>query len=168
MRKWMLPLLCVWLVMVSGCGNTRAPAPPTAVNFTCDFTATYREMEFAGKLERAAAGMLTVSLTKPAALNGLTLTWDGEGARVSLGLLHYTMDATLPQSGFGKLLLNVLDAAFCENMAGRLTEIGAQFTGKTGQYDYTLLCEPETGTLLSLQVPDAALSVHFSDLRAAK
>lgn len=167
MRKWIVSLLCALLAVTAGCGVSHTPEPPAAVNFVCDFTASYREMQFAGTLKRASAGMLTVSLTEPVALKGLTLTWDGEGARMSLGLLHYSMDSALPQTGFGKLLLDTLDAVFCGAVSGELTDAGARFSGTVGRLSYTVLSVPETGTLLSLDVPDAALSVCFGNVRTA-
>lgn len=166
MRRCTALLLCILLIGTAGCGSSKSAEPPKTVNFTCDFTATYRELEFAGSLERASAGMLKVSLTVPNALNGMTLTWDGETKRVSLGMLHFAVDSALPPSGFGQLLLDTLDAAFCNPGESTLAAAGAQVSGRVGQYEYQLTCEPETGTLLSLQIPDADLSIHFSNLRA--
>ena len=165
MRKWALSLGCMIALLLTGCGGAATPSKPITETFSCRFSATCGELAFGGTMQRAAAGMLTVKLLDPPALDGLTLSWDGQQATVTLGLLKYTMDSELPQAASMKLTLDVLDALFRDKVTGTKTEDGALFIGEVNGLEYHMLTDASSGTLLLLEIPDIAFSLQFSEFR---
>lgn len=168
MRKGILIGICCMIItaLLTACGAAKT-APPETVRFSCDFVATYNDLKLEGTLERHNVGTLTLALSAPQSLSGMQLTWDGETATVAYHGLTYTLPAKLPQAAAARLLLDALDDLCKRSADGSLTKDGAAFTGTVGEYGYTVLCDPQSGTLLSLEVPDAAFSVHFSNVKTA-
>lgn len=161
MRKLVISFICI--LLLAGCGK-KAPAPVT-VKFTCDFSAEYNGMTFAGSLRRDMAGTLALSLTSPESLAGMELTWDGNGATVSLGALQYTVEAELPQTAVPRLVLAALDDLFYAASAGTLTAQNGNLYGRVGDYAYTVQTDPDSGTLLSMEFPDAGLTARFTNVQ---
>lgn len=157
-------LLCLILV---GCNTaTTTGERPCAVGFSCTAAGTYRGDAVAGTVERSSAGLLTLTLTQPEELNGLTMTWDGQ--TVTLGMLGLKWSLSpdkVPSAALGKRLLQTLDAVVYTTTDGVLTGDGRRKT--TGELEggvtYTLYSDPKTGALLSLEVPAEELQLEFDD-----
>lgn len=160
----LFPLLCAVILLFSGCADTAAKEPLTE-KFTCDFSVDYQDMQFAGIMQRSNAGTLTMSLKEPKTLSGLTVSHDGEKTTASLGILEYTLDEKLPQASAVNTILDVLDDLFEKAQSGKLIDDGMEFTGKTDGFDYRMLSDPDTGVLMTLEVPDMQLNVKFSGMR---
>lgn len=160
----LLPLLlCLILV---GCNTVATGERPCAVGFSCTARGTYHGDEVAGTVKRSSAGLLTLTLTKPDELNGLTMTWDGQ--TVTLGMLGLKWSLSpdkVPSAALGKRLLQALDAVVYTATDGVLTEDGRRKT--TGEVEtgvtYTLYSDPATGALLSLDVPTEELHLEFDN-----
>ncbi len=162
MRKTVVLLVC-GLLLLAGCVG-KAPQPVT-VNFTCDFLAEYDQMTFAGGLTRDMAGTLKVSLTSPESLSGMQFTQTGEKINVTLGNLNYTVDTQLPQTAVPHLISKALDDIFYAAQAKTLVTENERFTGRVGEYAYHVETDPDTGMLLLMEFPAAALSVRFSNVQ---
>ena len=162
---WICLLLCTGLW--SGCQRSSATtAPPVTTGFSCRVTADYNGMAVEGQMVRHLADDLTLTLTEPDTLNGLTLTLDGDTLTAVWHGVTATVDpAQLPQAGALPLLLRTLDAAATLTDGGEHTADGLKFTGETDLGSYTLLSDPETGNLLTLEIPAAELTVTFSDFQ---
>ena len=87
----------------------------------------------------------------------MQLSWDGEKTTVAYRGLTYTMPSKLPQTAGAE----TLDDACKRSADGTWAKDGATFTGVVGDYGYRLQSDATSGTLLSLEVPDAAFSVRF-------
>lgn len=164
MRKLVVSMMCILLLI----GCKEKTVEPITVDFICDFTAEYNGMTVSGGLQRDMAGTLTLCVTSPDTLSGMVLRWDGNTAHVSLGDLQYTLETELPQAAAPQLILKILDALFYASQADTLVFDGAQLTGRIGEYAYAAQLDPQTGTLLSMEVPAAALSVRFSNVQKGK
>ncbi|MBE6758192.1 MAG: hypothetical protein E7552_06575 [Ruminococcaceae bacterium] len=160
-------LLCL---LLTGCNTAAAVGQrPIAVGFSCTAAGRYHGNEVAGKVERSSAGLLTLTLTKPDELNGLTMTWDGQTVTLDmLGLKWSLSPEKVPSAALGRRLLQALDAVVYTTADGVLTEDGRHKT--TGELEggitYTLYSDPETGALLSLEVPKEELYLTFADFTA--
>ena len=153
-------ICCILTVLLSSCSAAKT-APPQTVRFFCDFVATYGDLQLEGTVERLNVGTLTLSLSTPQSLSGMQLSWDGEKTTVAYRGLTYTMPSKLPQTAAVRLIAETLDDACKRSADATWAKDGATFTGVVGTYGYRLQSDATSGTLLSLEVPDAAFSVRF-------
>ena len=168
MRRWLV-LICVILCvgLLSGCkGGRSKPTAPVTTGFSCTATADYNGLALKGTLTRRIASTLTLTLDEPATLKGLTLRWEEDALTAELHGITATLDPSqLPQAGAIPLLLRTLDAAATLTDGGERTADGLTFRGETDFGSYTLVSDPETGNLLTLDIPSAPLTVTFSDFQ---
>ena len=156
-------LLLLPLCLLIGCNRPAVATPPTATGFSCTAVGTYRGEEIAGTLTRASAGLLTVTLTRPAALEGLTMEWNGES--VSLGMLglQWSLDPEkVPEAALGEQLLLALDT-LVYSAGDSETDAEGRVVTRDADNTFTIYSDPNSGALLALEVPNAALSLTFSD-----
>lgn len=156
------------LCLLTGCSPKEdAALPPAATGFSCGITGTYRGEETAGQLTRTAAGLLTVSLTKPAELDGLTMEWNGETVTLRmLGLSWSLSPEDVPQAALGQRILGTLDTVVYGSATGEVVDGRLVTTGDAGDGTaFTLYSDPETGALLALEVPSEELSLTFVDFQ---
>ena len=164
------PLLLLFpLCLLLGCNRTASAGHlPIAVGFSCNAEGTLKGDPIAGSIERSGAGLLRMSLTQPDELNGLTMTWDGQTVTLEMMGLQWSLDPEkVPRAALGKRVLQSLDAVVYTTTDGVLTEDGRLKT--VGDADtgvpYTLYSDPESGALLSLEIPSEELYLVFSDFK---
>lgn len=151
----------VLLMALAGCKAVPTTGQqPVMLGFACDMAGTYRETQVEGKLTRSAVGMLTIELTKPDHLAGMTMEWDGQSVQLKMSGLSVPVDPSLlPESGLGASILDALDTAVLnKQMANDGTVNG---TGDNGAF--TMKVDPENGYLQSLSVPELQLDLTFSN-----
>lgn len=137
---------------------------PVVTGFSCDMAGTYRDTEVAGQITRTSAGTLTVTLSKPAGLDGMELTWDGQDVVMNMLGLSVTVDpATIPESALGRSVLEALDAGM--RGGGKLTERGMCVEGTTESGSFALYADPDTGALTALSVPSLPLELTFTNFQ---
>ncbi len=157
------------LCLLLGCNRTAATGHlPIAVGFSCEAEGTLKGDPIAGSIQRSGAGLLRMSLTQPDELNGLTMTWDGQTVTLDMLGLQWSLDPEkVPRAALGKRVLQSLDAVVYSTADGVLTEDGRLKTvgdAETG-VPYTLYSDPESGALLSLEIPSEELYLVFSDFK---
>ena len=164
--------LCLCLCGFAACKTAEPPPPPpTATGFSCAAEGSYRGEPVAGTLSRTAAGLLTVTLSRPKTLEGVVMEWNGTDVTLRFGGLSWSVDPdTIPQTALGKRILQALDAVVYGESAGVLTEDGRLKTeGTVGSGEdaapFTVWSDPQTGALLGLEVPSEELTLTFSDFQ---
>lgn len=167
-------LLALCLLSV-GCNHPKTTAPPIATGFSCAAAGTYRGEEVAGTITRTAAGLLTISLTAPEELEGLSMVWDGETVTLKLLGIEWAISPdTIPEAALGERILRTLDAVVYGESEGdsiltddgRLKTVGsASDTATADTAAFTLYSDPESGALLSLEVPSEELTLAFSEFQ---
>ena len=153
------------LVACSACspGKSETEEPVTS-GFECDLDVQYQDMNVKGHLTRHTAGTLLLELTEPSTLNGLSMEWDGENIALKLHGLSFDVNpSALPESGLGKGILSALDAAIGQRENRAEVSEGIATSGSIAQGEFTLVSDPETGNLLSLEIPSMELSATFSN-----
>lgn len=173
LRLSTLSLLLALCLLIVGCHRPQTTAPPIATGFSCTARGTYRGEEVAGTITRTAAGLLTISLTAPEALDGLSMAWDGESVTLKLLGIEWAINPdTIPEAALGERVLRALDAVVYGEYAdesaltddGRLKTVGT--AGDTADNAaFTLYSDPESGALLSLEVPSEELTLTFSEFQ---
>ncbi len=160
-------IVCLFLtgvfcaVLLVGCGKDLGnTATPVTEGFTCEVSITYRDMELKGQLSRTQEGRLLVTLSEPPSLSGIAISWDGEEMAMELGGLRVPVDAAnVPQGALVKCLLSVLSAKPSD---ARMVDGEYTVQGDVDGKAYTIICEPDTGLIRSLTIPDDELTVMFS------
>ncbi|HJD24087.1 MAG TPA: hypothetical protein H9694_08080 [Firmicutes bacterium] len=158
-------LLCAALLFLPACspGEKEAQEPVTA-GFECDIAVQYQEMDIQGHLTRRSAGSLLLEITEPSTLNGLSMEWDGESITMKIHGLSFGVDpSALPESALGQGLLSALDAAIGQREERAQTQEGLATSGSITQGEFILVSDPETGSLLSLNIPAMGLTAEFSN-----
>ncbi|MCL2884372.1 MAG: hypothetical protein FWF49_02655, partial [Oscillospiraceae bacterium] len=157
-------VLTISLFLLSACkGASSGAQKPTLTSFSCQAAITYQGLTIKGKLSRQAAGTLTLDITEPPSLAGMTMSWDGQTVTLKMNGLSFGVDpATVPQTALGKVIINALDAAVGKK-DGTLTPSGYEVSGSDAGGSFTLVSDPDTGALLTLTVPSADLTAVFSD-----
>lgn len=163
MNKWVrkmgLFLALPWLVL-TGCGESDA-VPPITDGFTCHTEITYREMTLEGDLSCGKDGSVEISFDQPKSLYGITLRWDGREMRMALGEMSLTVAAEkVPQSALLCCLAQVLAS---DHETGSRTDTGYVITGEVEGKAYELVCDPDTGTPISLHIPEEELMATFTE-----
>ena len=162
-------LLLLPLCLILGCNRTAATGHlPIAVGFSCEAEGTLKGDPIAGTIERSGAGLLRMALTQPDDLNGLVMTWDGQTVTLEMLGMQWSLDPEkVPRAALGKRVMQSLDAVVYSAADGVLTEDGRLKTVGNAEagVPYTLYSDPETGALLSLEIPSEELYLVFSDFK---
>lgn len=114
MRKKFLKILCVFFVLplfiISGCDNAEKTDNNLKTDFSADFEATYRESEYRGKLSANRQGVLSIDVTYPQTLEGLSVRYySGEMHLTRENLDSSADEAYLPDTSFSSVLKSVFD-----------------------------------------------------------
>ena len=155
----------------SGGGNDNTVQEPVGTGFECDVDLTYKDMDIQGHLTRLSAGTLTLDITSPKSLEGMTMQWDGETISIKMYGLSFGIDpADIPETALGKSLLDALDGIQSlkgngQNPGSTLTDEGVLTKGNAVDGSFEILSDPETGSLLSLKIPSAGLTATFSNFQ---
>lgn len=165
MNKWvykMMGLLTLPLLLLTGCGDTGAAVPITD-GFSCHTAVSYREMELEGTLTCGKDGAVEMDFDRPKSLYGITLRWDGAEMKMVLGEMSLSVPAEkVPQSALLCCLAGVLAA---DHGDGTTTEAGYVMAGEMDGKAYELVCDPSSGTPVSLSVPEEELIATFADFK---
>lgn len=160
-----LLLSALTLFSLSACSSgKKGTEEPVTAGFECDMDVQYRDMDVKGHLTRQTAGTLRMEVTEPASLNGLSMEWNGENVQLRLHGLSFDVDpSAIPQSALGKGILGALDTALGLHEDRTVTEEGVATKGSSLDGEFTLVSDPETGSLLSLTIPSLELTAQFSN-----
>ena len=165
MAARIVKLLCVIFsvvtVLLCGC-DKNARAAEISADFTARFTGAYRGLALGGEITAARQGACSVCFDAPETLRGLCLRC--RGGEISLKRGNVAADvggSGFPSGGFPSLLSELLaKIAEGDYRAGG----GNSFTLSLGGGECVLKTD-ENGLPKSADVPDAGLSIAFTDCR---
>lgn len=169
-RFFLLPCLLTAfsLLLCAGCSShPAAQEPPAVTGFSCDADVSYQDMHVKGKLTRMEEGSLTLALTEPETLDGLTMKWNGEAISFELYGMSFGVDPeAIPESALGQSIVNALDAVEQSEAAASTAEDGsAVVSGSSVSGEFELTFDPDSGQLLSLRFPDLDMNATFSNFQ---
>ena len=166
MRRGAALIVCLLMLLATGCRQTTPAAEPVGSGFTCRIYADYKDIDVEGTLVRQTAGTLKLTFSAPESLAGMTAVWDGEAVELQMSGMSFSVDAaTVPEGALGEEIVAVLDAAI-RGDGERTQEDGkliVRGSGHNGAYE--LVCDAKTGVPLSLSVPSIPLAVTFSNFK---
>jgi len=151
----LLALGCVFLLLVS-CG--KPAVEPVTDGFRCTVRLVYGSSEYIGTLDRSDPTTGSLTIHKPASLEGTTMTWDGDDVTVSYKHMTVTFaEGTLPVGAAVKALWKTLDS--CRSSSENTTVVEGMVDG----IGYTVTFDDTSGLPLTMAVPSVPLNVSFSD-----
>lgn len=165
-----LGLICLTafsLLGLSACHRKALAAPPLLSGFSAEITVTGDDFTAAGVLSRPVRGQMTLTLSQPPTLEGLSLMWDGEALTAAWhGLSVALPDTLLPDTSLLKALAGALDSAAA--LTDSLTDApdgSVTLTGRLGNDTFSLTADAQTGFLTTLTVPARDLTVTFRRIK---
>lgn len=113
MCKKFLKILCVFFVLpffiLSGCESVEVDNS-LKTDFSADFNATYRGSEYKGKISTNRQGVLSIEITYPQTIEGLSVRYySGEMHILRENLDSSADEAYLPSASFPSVMKSVFD-----------------------------------------------------------
>ncbi len=156
-RVWALCAM-LWLLVLGVTACAKPPVTPVTDGFRCRVSLDYGGALYEATLDRLAESQATLTLTKPEALKGLTMAWDGQAVSMTYaGMTMSFEDASLPVGAAVKILYRTLDA--CRESA----QANSVYEGTVDGVPYTVSFDDRTGLPLSLSVPSIPIHAAFSE-----
>lgn len=156
--KRLIPVLLAGTILLSGCSeNPLKIKPKLNETFSAETEITLGNEVFKGKLTRCAENNWELKISEPFALEGLTVTADENGTKLSMLGLEAYADLNENASSAVKLITEAYDSAITKE---KVTELVNTCTNENGTY--TLLFS-EDGCLSEISLPDLSLTVTFSE-----
>ncbi len=163
MRRLLAALILCCLLLTS-CSTSQSVAPVVS-GFQCHVGVEYEEIRLQALLERKSTGSLTLTVSEPESIEGLSMTWDGSQMILSLGGLKLaTAPDNLPASALVFSLCEALDA--CMEQRGYPADGAIKIENEGTNGGYTLIYNAQSGYPEMLTIPDLELTVCFSDWQA--
>ena len=156
-------LLSFFLFLFSGC-STKAPPVPL-----CSFSASVnisvgdsleKRNEFQAQISVTAPGVMTVTLTSPPEVAGLSYKWEQNFEMIYKGLHLQTEREYLPKFSFARVLYDVISDVEKNAAFEKFEEDKVLFQGTRGNEAYTLTTD-ENGYIQSIVVEKLNLEVEF-------
>lgn len=159
--------LCLTLflfVFACACAKQKSAEKPITTGFECDVAVRYGEMNVKGHLTRSSAGTLTMDVSEPETLKGMSMIWNGEKVTLKMYGLSFDVDPeNIPQSALGLSILKALDAVLSDKGSGTITDKGFTTKGVLNGSEFEIVSDPSTGKLLSLNIPSLELTANFTN-----
>ena len=167
--RWFIFVVCFLMATMTACSKIKGYEQPIVVDFECDANIQYKDMQMEGHITRVTTGMMKLEITSPDTIKGLVMEWDGAGISVTLnGVTFQVEPESLPVSGLGKSLLDVLDSAQnLQKIEGKVTDNGLVISGQGQNGTYQMISDPDNGHLKSISVPDLNLIVIIKNFVSA-
>lgn len=158
----------------AGCGkgeavNKKYP-PRLPEKFQTDMIITANEKEYRAFLEYYGFGNCTIKFTYPESLKNLSAVWKENICTLSYNGLTYDVETDkLPEKFFGKNAVSAVDKLFDLDSLS-ITHSGNSwvYKGKTGENDFELSQNAETGAFESLKFPELKIDISFQNFKEIK
>lgn len=133
--------------------------------FTAKATIRLKDMTLEADVNRSSPQKLTMQVTEPAVLEGLTFTYDGETVGISFQGMRFDLaDDSLTAKMAAKVLLYTINSASEQSGVTVIrTENGISIRGENEQGDFEILLDREKGSILKCSMPNLELECSFTD-----
>lgn len=172
MTKKVLRALYVFFLLsfflLSGCNSNNAPAD-IKTDFSADFSASYRNSEYTGKISSNRQGVANISITTPEEISGILFGYKSGELEISRESLICSADeAYLPQNSFPNLVKAILDGI----SQGRAklssqNESFCTYNFRTDCGECTLTADKD-GKIKSAEIKSAEVKIDFSEIKIAE
>ena len=160
MHRSVIAAAAALCVLLGGCASPRMQVRDLDFQFDCKAEIHYPDGSVTCSFQREGPQNAQMEILSGGP-EGLCWSWGGDGfALLYQGLSAAGENCPLPRDSFAAVLVNTLDQA--EKMDSLTPTHDNEFSGNAG-YDYTLTADPETGKILTLNVPECGVKAEFYD-----
>lgn len=160
MRRRILAVAAVICFLLSGCAGQKLQAKELDFQFDCKVDVHCSEGDYTCSFQRTGPKIASLQVVSEGA-QGLSWNWNGNGFTMLYQDLSVNHEiCPLPQDSFACVLVQTLDEAAKPDALTPTHD--NEFSGNAG-YDYTLTADPETGKILTLDVPEYDMNAQFYD-----
>ena len=170
--RWAAAVTALMMLMylLSGCGTQPSDSETASIPdaFSCKAQIQYNGMQIGALVTRPSAAGCRIEVESPDTLKGMVLDWDGSTIQISyLGLTFDVDPASLPDTAFGSILIDVFNALSRQNGLSIQREgdsLTLSGSGESG--DFSVVWDRRANALQSVEVPGCGFSAQFSDFQA--
>lgn len=166
MKKVLILLICI--LFMGGCSSEKNKTPPMPeLNFKGDISVTYNNYNLECSIYNNLAKGCTITVKEPGLLSGLKMIVKGGNCKLEMGRVSYEFDpAALKQTEFATSLSDALVSVLNTTKYSQLDDGSWKYTGQTEIGQFILIQDGETGYPISLEIPEADLSVNFKNMKS--
>lgn len=159
-------MLLMVIVLLGGCGLTNNTPPIPDLNFSGNISVTYNNFNVRCRIDNVLADRCTVTVTEPEILSGFTVQFKDGVSTFSYKDLNYDIDPSLSQqvefvSMFSESVKKILGSSEYK----KLENGNWLYSGMSDYGKFFLVQDSSNGYPVSFRIPDAKLSVTFSDMK---
>ncbi len=153
------------IILLGGCGAEKNTPPLPDLNFTGNISVTYNNFDMKCTIENVLADKCTVTVTEPEILSGLTVCFENGVSTFSFQDIVYNIDPSLSQrvefvSVFSESVKKILSSSEYK----KLENGNWLYTGVSDFGKFLLVQDITSGYPISFRIPEAGLSITFSDM----
>ncbi|MFU0833703.1 MAG: Secreted protein [Oscillospiraceae bacterium] len=160
MRRKILAAAAAFCFLLSACAGQKIQAKELDFQFDCKVDVHCSAGDFTCSFQRTGPKIASLKVISGGA-EGLSWNWNGNGFTLLYqDLVVNHENCPLPPDSFAYVLVETLDEAAKPDALTPTHD--NEFSGNAG-YDFTLTADPETGKILTLNVPEYGISAQFYD-----
>lgn len=146
-------------------GNDQHIVSKISSGFDAKATFKLKDIVMVGDVNRTANGAMTVKITEPKHLNGMTFSYDGSDITVSyLGMNLKLDDDTKLVSGAAQALIGAINKATSKTgLAVKLENKMLVLTGKSESGEFALKMDKKSGSIVSVQMDNLDFVCNFDE-----
>lgn len=157
----------LFCTMLTGCASQQVSDPEPAIPdaFSCKADISYNGMQISAKVTRPSAAGCRIEVESPDTLKGMTLDWNGSTMNISyLGLSFDVDPASLPDTAFGNILIDVFNALARQNgLSIQNDKDSMTLSGNGESGKFSVVWDRKANALKSVEVPESGFSAQFSE-----
>lgn len=165
--KTVLSLVVTACVLLFGCARKQETPPIMDENlpngFSATVTFTVSGVTAVADIERSASETLTLTLTEPKSLYGISFILDKETAKATYKGMELDLgsDGLITKLAVSSMLKAVNAVLEEKNIKAKRVENAIIVSGTKENMDFTATLDPKTGMLVSLSIPSLDLNASF-------
>lgn len=163
--KKLLVLLFV-VVLFGGCGAEKNIPPLPDLNFSGSISATYNNFNMKCSIDNILADRCTVTVIEPEILSGFTVHFKNGVSTLSFKDVVYDIEPSLNQRvEFVSIFSESIKKVLVSSEYKKLENGNWLYTGVCDYGKFLLVQDSESGYPLSFRIPEAGLSITFSNMK---
>lgn len=161
MKRICLFFICAVICTLGACGNRSVPLPVLDFSAQVSICDDYGLKDLEAEVNSTMQGAVTIKLTSPDELWGLTYKWSDGFELIYDGLHCKTQKGYMPEEAFAEALYNVFCALSRVEQYSSFTGAVALYEGQCNSGQYKVITEKK-GYIQNISIEEINLSADFT------